>query len=772
MKLYYCDTCGLRIPAEEIPTDVPEPDDGKFFCAKHRPETPEVAAAALARPPSKTMPAPVLSPQSSYSSRSKIAPATRSSARNINSASPSDPRRSPAGSQPTGPNNKLIWGGAGLVFVVLMLILAFSGSGKTRPAETQTTAVGSGTTIVDPQKLQAPVKTPDPAPTPEIVTPTPVTAAPTPTPTPAPIGTKKPDPRPAPPSKTPATNPAIPPTPLDPAVEAAAKPTPPDDPKNILKNPGFERGALNWEQFGTGKVVYDPVNAHSGKYCARVELDPKASVRQILPLIPSTRYTLSAWVKGSGAILGASDYGGPEVSVVAINDEYTRLSLSFTVAARAKSAKIFLHPGSAKIAFADEFSLIITPAETAAPKPPDDTPAEKFEAVQENSLVLLQQNKGDAALTALTEAKADPLLETYAADLDAATACMRGYDEIVKAGPDGVQKLSDGRAFTFKKRTGHDSPVGGASKAAVKEFKDGEISIETKDGGIIATEKFQFDELTEQCRLDLAALTLAPGSEKECKLAFAEMILLRSGRGGTAAGIRARIERAKKDPAVARVCDFLVRALELTLLNQRIDAALKKVEAAEQAGGDSTQAHLLWEAVKKEFGMTPLHVKKFLREHGELDLQPGLWTSYFSGPGGKEFEKYHLSRAETRLNLDWGTGSPDPSVPVDNFTGKFCGLLRVPKAGNYTFWGHGDDCIALTIDGKRILENNSNGIVEGKVTLTAGDHSVGIYHHEFGGGACLNLRWKLEGSFDYQDVPPAALWYDPTQKEQYQKGEK
>jgi hypothetical protein len=770
MKLFYCDTCGLRIPAEEIPADAPEPADGKYFCSKHRAAPIPEPIPTPAKPPSKSMPVPV--PQAGYSSRNKMTPVARANPSARNTVQLTDSRRMPAATPAPGASNKLIWGGAGLVFVVCVGVLAFAGGSK--PAETRTAAPGH-LEGADPLRNQLPIKTPAPAPVPENTQhPTTDTATLPVTPTPATPATAAVKPAPKAPAPV-KTAPVVPATPIESVTptDAIPNPVPPDDPRNLLKNPTVEDPASRaWDPYGKGKIVQDILNAHTGKYCIRVEPGATNAMRQIVTgLSPLTKYTVTAWLKGTNALLGVKDYGGPELNQATTKNQYEQLSITFAMDAKTKSAKIFVHNNASTPAYADDFLLIAFTTAAEVPKAPEEPPAEKFEVLQENVLTLLQQNKVDAALTSLAEAKADPAFSTLLPDLDAAIACAHGYDETVKAGSDGVQKLSDGRAFTFKKRTGRDTSVGGSTKAAVKEFKDGEFVIETKDGGIVATEKFLFDELTDQCRLDLAAQTLAPGSEKECRLAFAEFLMFRAGRGGTLADIRTRIERARKDAAFAAQNDFIQHALDTLLLNQRIEVALKKVDAALQAG-DAAQAHTLWEALTKEFGLTPLHIKKYFEDHRDLELVPGLWASYFSGPTGKEFGKYHLARAETKLNLDWGTRSPDPSIPVDFFTGKYCGFLRAPKAGDYTFLSHTDDLIELTIDGKRILENGANAPAEIKIALTAGDHTIKIFYREFSGGAHLWLRWKLDGGFDVQEIPASALWHDPSQKEQYQKPEK
>ncbi len=817
MKLYYCDTCGLRIPANEIPPDQPEPEDGKYYCAQHHPAP--VLAKPSKSPSASVLPVP-LPNAGSAQSRTKIPSGTRASIPRMT------PAHQPAAHQtPTHPpgkaagnKNVIIFGSAGAVFVVLVAVIALSGNSKPthsretpqtdapvagdlHPPTTTALANATTTTLEKPPRPELPpgpgFLTPDGQSTEHPISSTGAGKGPGA----SDVVVADPLSEKSPLSKTPITTPAVPPPVAPAATTEALVPAPPPNPLNLLKDPGFESGSATlWLPYNDAKVIEDPAKAHSGKFCARLRFNNEPTMRQVVTgLTPGGHYIASAWIKGTHGSLGVKEFSSATVETVKFatrSDEYQLISIPFTMGPNYSSVKVFFRcTWSKEDTFYDDVMLVAdtpSPDVTTPAKPLTDKPdkpsgttgttgtttevkptelsiAQKMEAVRENTYTLLQQNKADAALAALAEAKADPLFSAQSTDLDSATVLARSYDATVNAEADGLKKLSDGRAFVFKKKAGRDIPIGGATKASVSEFKDGEIVIETKDGGMVATQKILLDELTLQCRLDLSALAQPSGAESEMKLAFAEFMLLRAGRGGSVAGIRTRLERAKKDSSVAPILDFMLRELEALAVNQRIDGVTQKIDALIQAGNQS-QVWPIYNSLKKEFGATPpLHLKKFMDEHMNLELEPGLWASYFSGPAGKEFEKYHLSRVEPRVVIDWGLKSPDPSVPVDYFTGKLCGMLRVEKAGNYTFMSKTDDHIDFAVDGHRVLVNDSNAYVEGKLTLTAGDHPIRIYFREDGGGACLSLKWKLEGAFDTQEIPASALWHEPQMKEQYQK---
>ncbi len=115
-----------------------------------------------------------------------------------------------------------------------------------------------------------------------------------------------------------------------------------------------------------------------------------------------------------------------------------------------------------------------------------------------------------------------------------------------------------------------------------------------------------------------------------------------------------------------------------------------------------------------------------------------------------------LTRAETTINNDWGSGSPGTGVPVDNFSARWTRTINF-TAGTYRFTATGDDGIRLFIDGQLVIDKWINqGATTYTVdrTLTAGNHTIVYEYYEATGGAVAKLS--------YQQVttpPPAPTGY-------------
>jgi hypothetical protein len=99
----------------------------------------------------------------------------------------------------------------------------------------------------------------------------------------------------------------------------------------------------------------------------------------------------------------------------------------------------------------------------------------------------------------------------------------------------------------------------------------------------------------------------------------------------------------------------------------------------------------------------------------------------------------------TPLNFNWGTGSPDPSIPADNFSARWTGQFPF-SAGVYTFIATADDGVRVRVDGDLVI----NGWVDqgptpytAYKTLTEGSHTVVMEYYERGGGAVAQLGWAF-----------------------------
>jgi glucose/arabinose dehydrogenase len=107
-----------------------------------------------------------------------------------------------------------------------------------------------------------------------------------------------------------------------------------------------------------------------------------------------------------------------------------------------------------------------------------------------------------------------------------------------------------------------------------------------------------------------------------------------------------------------------------------------------------------------------------------------------------------LSRCETEIDNDWGTGSPAPGVGVDGFSVRWSGLVSF-AAGSHVFTATADDGVRVFVDGVALIDewrDQGPTTFTGARTLTAGTHPVTMEFYERGGGAVASLSWVNFGS--------------------------
>ncbi|MBN1679134.1 MAG: SH3 domain-containing protein [Anaerolineae bacterium] len=124
--------------------------------------------------------------------------------------------------------------------------------------------------------------------------------------------------------------------------------------------------------------------------------------------------------------------------------------------------------------------------------------------------------------------------------------------------------------------------------------------------------------------------------------------------------------------------------------------------------------------------------------YNNIDLtEPAVWTTSLpSGP----------------LSQNWGEGSPNPAVPVDNFSAKFVRSVTVPSAeytaGVYTFYARVDDGFRFYVDDVIIMDYWGTKPFELKsadVTLTDGSHTFRMEYREISVEAWVFLNWAPKG---------------------------
>ncbi|MFK4998729.1 PA14 domain-containing protein [Bacillus sp. N9] len=75
-----------------------------------------------------------------------------------------------------------------------------------------------------------------------------------------------------------------------------------------------------------------------------------------------------------------------------------------------------------------------------------------------------------------------------------------------------------------------------------------------------------------------------------------------------------------------------------------------------------------------------------------------------------DFQGTPIIRNVSSLDLNWGRGSPDTSIPNDNFTATFHKKLVVNNSGEFIFEGRADDGVKIFIDDKEIVNEWKEGV--------------------------------------------------------------
>jgi hypothetical protein len=105
-----------------------------------------------------------------------------------------------------------------------------------------------------------------------------------------------------------------------------------------------------------------------------------------------------------------------------------------------------------------------------------------------------------------------------------------------------------------------------------------------------------------------------------------------------------------------------------------------------------------------------------------------------------------FTRNDATINFNWGLGSPDPRINVDNFSVEWTGFIVPPYSGTYTFYATSDDGIRVWVNGTLIIDSwvdqSATQHSSSPINLTANtlyDFQVDFYEHS--GDAVAQLAW-------------------------------
>lgn len=129
---------------------------------------------------------------------------------------------------------------------------------------------------------------------------------------------------------------------------------------NNTRNAGYESGLSHWTcSAGSGATVSSPVHAGAAALKATPAGQDNARCSQTVAVKANSTYTLSAWVRGGYAYLGASGTGTTDVSAwTPDSSSWKQLTTSFTTGANTTSVTVYTHGWYGQAAyFADDVSV-------------------------------------------------------------------------------------------------------------------------------------------------------------------------------------------------------------------------------------------------------------------------------------------------------------------------------------------------------------------------------------------------------------------------------
>jgi len=109
-----------------------------------------------------------------------------------------------------------------------------------------------------------------------------------------------------------------------------------------------------------------------------------------------------------------------------------------------------------------------------------------------------------------------------------------------------------------------------------------------------------------------------------------------------------------------------------------------------------------------------------------------------------------LVRQDPAIDFDWGSGSPDSTIPADGFSVRWQRTLGFTP-GTYRFYASCDDGVRITIDGRQVIDDWEDqklpNTTWGDIDLSDGLHTVVVEYYEHGGEASAHVWWGLQASF-------------------------
>ena len=127
----------------------------------------------------------------------------------------------------------------------------------------------------------------------------------------------------------------------------------------------------------------------------------------------------------------------------------------------------------------------------------------------------------------------------------------------------------------------------------------------------------------------------------------------------------------------------------------------------------------------------------------DQDCDPNQWCAeYWGNRNLAGAPAIHRNEGEF-LWHDWGSASPDPTFPTDNFSSRFTRNATF-TCGTYRFHLFTDDGVRFWVDDVLKLDQWRDQVAsyDVDVALSSGSHTLKVEHYENGGGAAIHVSWE------------------------------
>ena len=139
----------------------------------------------------------------------------------------------------------------------------------------------------------------------------------------------------------------------------------------------------------------------------------------------------------------------------------------------------------------------------------------------------------------------------------------------------------------------------------------------------------------------------------------------------------------------------------------------------------------------------------------------GLKGEYFQSASPGEFTTLKLTRTDTAVNFNWGSGSPDPLLPKDLFAVRWTGKIEAATTGSYAFRATSDDGVRLWVNNNLLINawnDHAPTSYTNSIFLTAGQqYNIKMEYYENIGGAFASLEWIPPSPGSFQPISSTEL---------------